>query len=198
MENYPKNKPWRKWVSMLAKEEVQILPDAILMKNRKTIMHRWETPLMEYMAAFVCEGGGDIIEMGFGMGISATAIQSHNPTSHTICEINPRILKELYKWAEDRPNVIILEGNWNDNIEKMGTYDGIFFDTHDDANAYKFHECHKKITNPGCRTTWWNNLDWEFNELEIEGTEFEVIPVNPPTNDYFHHKSYWMPQHIQG
>jgi type IV protein arginine methyltransferase len=196
MKNTPENKPWREWQSELTKEEVQILPDAILMENGRTIMHRWETPLMEKMAAFVCEDGGDVIEMGFGMGIAATAIQSHSPLSHTICEINPLILKRLYKWAEGRPNVIILEGDWYNNIDKMGIYDGIFFDTHDDGGAHKFYKTHKKIAKPGCRITWWNNLNWGYNELGLEGVEFEKITVNPPANDYFNFNEFWMPKHI--
>ena len=41
------------------------------------VMMDWEDPLMSASAAYICEGGGDILEIGFGMGISATYIQSH-------------------------------------------------------------------------------------------------------------------------
>ena len=40
-------------------------------------MMDWEDPLMSASAAYICEGGGDILEIGFGMGISAGYIQSH-------------------------------------------------------------------------------------------------------------------------
>ena len=43
--------------------------------RNETVMHAWETPIMHRMAEWVCEDGGDIIEFGFGMGISATHIQ---------------------------------------------------------------------------------------------------------------------------
>ena len=46
------------------------------------VMMRWETPIMEKSAAFVCENGGDILEIGFGMGIASDAIQTHQPATH--------------------------------------------------------------------------------------------------------------------
>ena len=61
-----------------------------------TVMHKWEHPIMKTKADFICQNGGDIIEFGFGMGISANYIQSHNINSHTICEINPQIIEELH------------------------------------------------------------------------------------------------------
>ena len=33
------------------------------------VMMDWEDPLMAASAAYVCEGGGDILEIGFGMGL---------------------------------------------------------------------------------------------------------------------------------
>ena len=45
---------------------------------KEEVMHDWETPIMHRMAEFVCEEGGDIIEFGFGMGISATHMQKQN------------------------------------------------------------------------------------------------------------------------
>ena len=42
------------------------------------VMMDWEDELMKKSAEYVCENGGDILEIGFGMGISANYIQSHN------------------------------------------------------------------------------------------------------------------------
>ena len=108
--------------------------DNIVLGN-ETVMHEWEHPIMEAKADFVCKNGGDIIEFGFGMGISATYIQEHNINSHTICEIHPEIIKNLKEWAKDKPNVIILEGDWYRNLDKMSKYNGILFDTHQDSKA---------------------------------------------------------------
>lgn len=173
-----------------------ITENEIKAEDGRTVMHRWETPIMNRMAEFICESKGDIIEFGFGMGIAATAIQSYNVKSHTICEINPGVLKNLHEWAKTRPNVIILGGDWYNNIDKMKTYDGILFDTYYDGNTYKFHETHAKIANKGCKSTWWNNVELEWEELGLTNTEFEIIPVSPPENDYFNFPNFWMPKHI--
>ena len=53
--------------------------DAIIVENDKLqnlhagieVMMEWETGLMRRHAELVCENGGDILEIGFGMGISA-------------------------------------------------------------------------------------------------------------------------------
>jgi hypothetical protein len=46
------------------------------------VMMDWEHSLMSASAVYVCEGGGDILEIGFGMGISAGYIQSQSISSH--------------------------------------------------------------------------------------------------------------------
>lgn len=161
-----------------------------------TVMHKWEAPIMKQKAKWVCQNGGDIIEFGFGMGISATYIQKQKINSHTICEINPQILENLYEWAKDKPNVTILEGDWFNNVDKMDRYDGILFDTHMDAHSHHFGQVIPYIAKPNCKITWWNNLPEEYNEFKIEGTTFEILNVNPPKNDYFNHKHYYMPKYI--
>lgn len=162
------------------------------------IMHSWEDELMRLKAEFVCENGGDILELGFGMGISANYIQQHDINSHTICEIHPQVIDELNKWKNDKSNVIILEGDWYENISRMNKYDGILFDTHDDMHYGDFFtKIIDLIAKPKCKITWWNNLPKEDNKRFTikEKTNFEVIDVNPPKNTYFNHKKYYMPKY---
>ena len=42
------------------------------------VMMSWEDNIMKASADYVCENGGDILEIGFGMGISANYIQANN------------------------------------------------------------------------------------------------------------------------
>ena len=79
--------------------------------NEVNVMMDWERPIMSASAAYVCEGGGDILELGFGMGISANYIQSHSIASHTICEQHPQIIEKAQAWASDKPNVTIVTGS---------------------------------------------------------------------------------------
>ena len=65
------------------------------------IMMDCEHPIMSASAAYVTEGGGDILEIGFGMGISANYIQSHSISSHTIIEPHPQMVEKAVEWSKD-------------------------------------------------------------------------------------------------
>ena len=88
----------------------------------------WEAPIMEKCAEYICHNKGDILEIGFGMGICADYIQAQEVNSHTIIEIHPQILERLNAWASGKSNVTVIEGDWA-NLSLSGTYDGIFLDT---------------------------------------------------------------------
>ena len=80
----------------------------------KEVMMDWEHPIMSASAAYVTQGGGDILEIGFGMGISAGYIQSHSISSHTIIENHPQIIEKLETWANGKSNVNIISQSWSD------------------------------------------------------------------------------------
>jgi protein-L-isoaspartate O-methyltransferase len=170
--------------------------DSLELDNGTTIMHVWETPIMQQMVNFICQDGGDILEVGFGMGISADLIQKHAIKSHHIIEIHPTIYKDLEEWSKDKFNVDTLNGDWYANRDKLKKYDGIFFDTHLDINTDKFKNLLPQICNDGCKITWWNNSPFEYNELKLPGVEFEILHVNPPKNKYFNHTTFYMPKYI--
>ena len=65
----------------------------------REVMMDWEDSLMSASAAYICEGGGDILEIGFGMGISAGYMHSHSINSHTIIENHPQIITKAQEWA---------------------------------------------------------------------------------------------------
>lgn len=162
------------------------------------VMMSWEAPIMEKSAEFVCQNGGDILEIGFGMGIASDYIQAHNPTSHTIIEMHPQIAERARAWASDKPNVTIIEGDWIKEIDSLGNFDGIFFDTWgffghwgDLANKTSEH------ANSGCHITFWNCLSKEANGCgfnESHNITYEQISVDPPQNTYFNHETYYMPK----
>lgn len=96
------------------------------------IMEDWQIPLMEAMAKVVCSDGGDILELGFGRGIASDIIQSHNVSSHVIMECNEPVIERYYVWKEKFPgkNIRIVKGLWQDTIDDVGLFDGIFFHTY--------------------------------------------------------------------
>jgi guanidinoacetate N-methyltransferase len=96
------------------------------------IMEDWQLPLMEAMAAIAARAGGDVLEVGFGRGISASMIQQLGVRSHTIIECNPHVIGRFERWREtlvDR-DLRIIPGLWQDVIDSLGEFDAVFFHTY--------------------------------------------------------------------
>ncbi|MCH6255167.1 amino acid adenylation domain-containing protein [Puniceicoccaceae bacterium K14] len=94
------------------------------------IMEDWQTPIMQAMANYVTENHGDVLEIGFGRGVSASFVQDAIVRSHTIIEMNrPCIENHFIPWRADRPDkkIEMVEGRWQDTLPKLGNFDGILF-----------------------------------------------------------------------
>ena len=160
------------------------------------VMMDWEDPLMSASAAYVCENGGDILEIGFGMGISAGYIQSHSISSHTIIENHPQIITKAQEWANGKSNVTIISGSWYDVKNSLSTYDGIFYDTFGDKNMNNFSSSLSSLTKTGTRVTWWNNNIDESNYYNIPNVTYQEININPTPNSYFNSNTYYLPKKL--
>ena len=158
------------------------------------VMMNWEIPIMEKSAEFICHNSGDILEIGFGMGICADYIQAQGVNSHTIVEIHPQILERLNTWASGKSNVTIIEGDWA-NLSFTDTYDGIFLDTFGDENLDKFKEFALNRIKSGGKITYWNNNEDEDNPYEFSSISYERISITPDDNGYTEMKNdYFMPK----
>ena len=157
------------------------------------VMMDWEHPIMSASAAYVTQNGGDILEIGFGMGKASGYIQSHRISSHTIVEIHPQIIEKLKTWAEDKDNVTIVEGDWNDL--ELGTYDGIFLDTFADNSLDNFKEFALSKAKSGAKVTYWNNFADSRNKYGFDDISFEEVSVSPSNNGYTKIiDTYYMPK----
>ena len=96
------------------------------------IMETWQVPLMAAMADAATETHGDVLEIGFGRGVSASFIQERGVRSHTIVECNDSVVARFHEWRETQPqaDIRLLHGRWQDVTEQMGLYDAIFFHTY--------------------------------------------------------------------
>jgi len=165
--------------------------DKIITEDNAEVMMSWEAPIMEKSAEYICESKGDILEIGFGMGICSDYIQAQDVNSHTIVEIHPQIIEKLKVWVEDKDNVTIVEGDWN-SVE-LGTYDGIFIDTYMDKNWSKFKDFAFAKAKDGAKVTYWNNgLD---NEHGFDTISYDEISIAPDNNRYmWNDEVYSMPR----
>ena len=147
------------------------------------VMMSWEAPIMEKSAEFICHNSGDVLEIGFGMGLCSDYIQAQGVNSHTIIEIHPEIIERLKAWASGKSNVTVVEGDWN-SVNGLGTYDGIFLDTFGDNNLDKFKEFSLSKIKSGGKITYWNNKEEEYNPYLFDSISYEQISVSPISNSY--------------
>ena len=205
MEIYKEGAPLIYKERMLTLEAGKIFyPDVKTKTGQKAIMMDWETPIMAAHAQYVAANGGRILEIGFGLGISAGYIQSYSPESHVIVEIHPEIASQARTWGKQGRGVTILEGDWYNltkEIEANGPYDGIFYDAFGDTNIkYLVNFC-ASIINKGGRFTLWNPLPYPFGkerqklpDAEVSYDVIELKEYNIPENDYFEFDQYYLPK----
>lgn len=65
--------------------------------NNFQVMMSWEKPYME-KCIDVLKPHGDVLEIGFGMAYSATAINKYRLRSYSVIEKNKDVIKQFNKW----------------------------------------------------------------------------------------------------
>ena len=179
---------------MAFKHEILTFEDTkILNEGGAEVMMNWESVIMEKSAEFISHNKGDILEIGFGMGICADYIQAQGVNSHTIIEIHPMILEKLNIWAEGKSNVTVIEGDWY-TVNNLSSYDGIFIDTYGDDNWSNFKDFALAKAKSGAKITYWNNFTDKRNEHSFDSISFDDISVTPDDNTYFTSNAYHMPK----
>ena len=113
----------------------------------------------------VSQNGGHILEVGFGLGCSANDFINSNISSYTCIEINEDIYKYALNWAQDKPNITIIHGAWEDIIPTLTLkYDGIYYGS-SFVNYSLFYDMCKPICKIG-------------TIISIQGYAFELSPNN--------------------
>eukprot|EP00435_Cladocopium_sp_Y103_P055320 s2555_g18.t1 len=94
-------------------------------------------PYMDALAAAACQQGGRILEVGFGLGLSAAAIQRRaggaGVTEHVILEANEMVMAKAGFWSDEAEiPTVVLGGFWQELVESLedGSFDGILFDAY--------------------------------------------------------------------
>jgi len=168
--------------------------DILIDKNNFQVMMEWEKP---YMQAIIknLNPKGHVLEIGFGMGFSATEIQMHDIESHTIIESSPEVLQKARKWAgEQKHKVIIVEGSWQKALNDLGTYDSIFLDDsphddHIDRSTIRlcqfYNQIAKSHVSPGAKFSWYQDRNLPiFLDSNMDFNCKEFI-ADIPDNAYY-------------
>ena len=114
------------------------------------VMERWEEPYMAVLAEIAATratqgGAARVLEVGFGLGLSAGYVSRHAPREHVVIECNRAVADLARRFAATSPHpVSVLEGFWEDVVPTLpdGGFDGILFDTYplsDDEVDSIFH-----------------------------------------------------------
>lgn len=104
----------------------------VLIWNAQVVMSRTEEAYFEMLFSRLAYlNPHTVLEIGFGLGISATLIQQYlKPERHDIFEIETSIYQDLLAFSQRHPSVQPFCGDWN-RCHIEGGYDFIFFDPFD-------------------------------------------------------------------
>jgi hypothetical protein len=159
---------------------------SLIDEDGKTVMMDWEKPVMKKASEVVTVNGGDILNIGFGMGIVDTYIQETNPNSHTIIESHKDVINYMKEngW-EDKCNCVY--GRWQDNLN-LGKFDGIYLDTWREERVSHIPELLDNCLKVGGVFSMWYQ-DWEFAQLKLSD-DYEVTYTNVKNDNLIPEKQY--------
>lgn len=160
------------------------------------VMQRWETPYMAALAAIAASNGGRVLEIGFGLGLSASFIQQHQAAEHWIIEANRQVYETAERWAAIRDSEIrCLYGFWEGVVPSLESesFGGILFDpypidlTQLHSQRFSFFEQAHRLLRPGGTFTHYSGelayTDEYRRKLRAAGfNDFtgEQVEVEPP------------------
>ncbi len=98
--------------------------------DARELMEDWQIPLLDAMARHVTSTRGDVLEIGFGRGVSAEMIQRLGVRSHTIIEPNAQVIEQHFEpWRarHAEASIRLIPARWQDVGAPLGPFDGVFF-----------------------------------------------------------------------
>ena len=156
--------------------EVYYTDDGRLMDGflKSAIMMDWEKPIMEFQAKQICRNGGDILNVGFGMGFFDDAVEKYKIKTHHIIEIHPTVQEEMKKRGWDQKlHVKLYFGDWRDFMDVLPKFDGVYIDTWDEMILDFAANVHK-ILKPGGVFSLFNNPKDDFDK---DGITDEMVDI---------------------
>lgn len=166
------------------------------------VMEAWEGDYMAMLAEISTRNGGKVLEVGYGMGISARAIQAQRrASSHVIIEAHPEVGKHCLADFSDQVEarqIHLLTGFWQDITPLLAdaTFDGILFDTYPlsqeeiHANHFWFFNEAFRLLKPNGVLTYYSDEVKDFSERHLAklreagftAIDGQVCRVTPPAD----------------
>lgn len=172
---------------------------SLLIKNYQ-VMQRWEDSYMKSLAAIVTSCGGDVLEIGFGLGISAGYIEkSKKIHSHTIIECHPAVLasaKQMFKYELKSGRMKLHEGLWEEITPRLPneSFNGILFDSCPLDSGVEFFqffpffkEAYRLLKDDGIFTYFSDEVRGiskkhreKLTQAGFQNINFKICKVHPP------------------
>ena len=205
----PNKKEWREEPAHFTKDNLFIAGHHV--------MDRWETDYMKRLSHIATQNGGHVLELGFGMGISADLIQKNTDVkTHTIIECHPEVAqkcKNKYGKEIKDGKIILIEEFWEnivDNLEEE-FYDGILFDTYPlteeqvHKNHFWFFKDAYRLLKKGGVLTYYSDEEQNYSEEHLKKLHEagfnhigqHICKIYPPENMYWNEKTMIAPEIIK-
>jgi guanidinoacetate N-methyltransferase len=164
------------------------------------VMEDWEIPYMKKLAEIATRNGGAILEIGFGLGISAGFIQKAQISTHTIIEANHDVAERARVFCNQASHPTnVLEGLCEEVIETIAddSLDGILYDAYPLDETEVMNQCrfarvaYRKLKKGGIFTYFSDEIDHyrpdhlaQLIEAGFSGDriESELVEVAPPSD----------------
>jgi hypothetical protein len=149
------------------------------------VMHADHIDYENAVADFITFEGANILEIGYGMGLSATQIQANNPAKHIIIENHEKVYNNAVTWAEDKDNVEVIFGDYKEVISTLtDKFDGIYHsaDKETKENLFTFKNNVKSLCNENCKLVM---LNWDTNRAIFNKANYKEIQTSQTYKDTF-------------
>ena len=186
-------------------KEWEYVGDKLINGKGQSVMMGWEKPIMKKVAEIISSSKGDVLNIGFGMGIVDTYISEYNPNKHVIVENNQLVYDFMLKegW-NSKPNTVIYFDRWQNLINVLGEFDGIYLDTWADNRLKYTHELLDKCLKKGGKFSMWYNQN-EFDEIlknlnSNYVVSYEFIENNniiPPAKEQYENGGFYIDPNLE-
>jgi len=175
--------------------------NVIVSGSHETLEGIWEANAFSASAAYICQNGGNILQIGYGMCQIANFIQSHSINTHTIIIDQQKAYEHAIEWSNGKSNVTIITGSFYEM--DLPEYDGVFI------NKTKLLHCFKQtakkrikhqiseFTKIGSLVSWYNQINDTRNMLGIDNVEYQHIELEEAPDTYTYkwdNNNYYVPK----
>lgn len=192
-----------------------VLDQHSLRISNHPVTEDWELDYMNKLAKIAAAKGGRILEVGYGLGLSARAIQQADITSHVIIEMHPEVVAKClseWRYALATNRMHVYTGLWQEVTPTLASesFDGILFDTNPlteeeiHCNHFWFFSEAYRLLKKGGILTYYSDEESNFSVkhysrlfeagFKKNNISYEIFPVDPPAEcEYWQAKTILAP-----